>query len=307
MKKSVFMMLFCTLAGYLPTSFAVESYKATKGGSEFIITGITHEPRDDIWPPSQALLPAFSRANKVFVELDITNKEQLQALEKESVFAGKSAIKNYLSENEMQMLFKFASENISFFKMPIKNFSEVHICMIFPLITPSNKQVKNATNSLEFKKQVPSYEAFFLSHAKRLKKEIVSLEVNGALSTCEGIAQVDLRNLLLKPILLANDDEKLNIFSKNKKLMSDAFRDGKGQEHFDFFRQSISFDLEYWHAYLLWLEKRNANMVARLNSYINQSIDKETFFVLVGSLHLYGEKGILELLKGRGFSIEKFQ
>jgi uncharacterized protein YbaP (TraB family) len=50
------------------------------------------------------------------------------------------------------------------------------------------------------------------------------------------------------------------------------------------------------------LYQRNENMVAKIEDYLK---GKETYFVVVGAGHLVGNKGIIELLKGKGFLIEQ--
>ncbi len=48
--------------------------------------------------------------------------------------------------------------------------------------------------------------------------------------------------------------------------------------------------------------RRNAAMAAKIEEYLKE---KGRFFVVVGAGHLVGEKGIVELLKGKGFSVEQ--
>lgn len=50
---------------------------------------------------------------------------------------------------------------------------------------------------------------------------------------------------------------------------------------------------------------RNNNMAKLLALELTKSTREITFFVLVGSLHLYGEQGILAILKNDGFVVEK--
>jgi uncharacterized protein YbaP (TraB family) len=50
------------------------------------------------------------------------------------------------------------------------------------------------------------------------------------------------------------------------------------------------------------LYKRNVNMAARIEEYLNE---KGEFFVVVGAAHLVGEKGIVELLRNKGFPVDQ--
>jgi len=48
--------------------------------------------------------------------------------------------------------------------------------------------------------------------------------------------------------------------------------------------------------------KRNATMAAKIEGYLKETGE---FFVVVGAGHLVGEKGIVELLKRKGFPVEQ--
>lgn len=49
-------------------------------------------------------------------------------------------------------------------------------------------------------------------------------------------------------------------------------------------------------------ENRNFKMVDKISQYLS---DKECYFVIVGSAHLFGEKGIINLLKTKGYRLKK--
>ncbi len=48
--------------------------------------------------------------------------------------------------------------------------------------------------------------------------------------------------------------------------------------------------------------RRNVMMAAKIGEYLKEGRE---FFVVVGALHLVGKKGIVELLRGKGFSVEQ--
>jgi uncharacterized protein YbaP (TraB family) len=48
--------------------------------------------------------------------------------------------------------------------------------------------------------------------------------------------------------------------------------------------------------------ERNRNMVLRIEEFLKT---KETYFVVVGAGHLVGKKGIIEMLKGKGYHVEQ--
>ena len=48
--------------------------------------------------------------------------------------------------------------------------------------------------------------------------------------------------------------------------------------------------------------RRNRNIVLKIDDYLKT---KATYFVVVGAGHLLGEKGIIQLLKERGYTVEQ--
>jgi len=49
------------------------------------------------------------------------------------------------------------------------------------------------------------------------------------------------------------------------------------------------------------IDDRNVTMAAKLEDYLK---GKEQFFVVVGALHLVGEKGVARLLQDKGYKVE---
>jgi uncharacterized protein YbaP (TraB family) len=48
--------------------------------------------------------------------------------------------------------------------------------------------------------------------------------------------------------------------------------------------------------------ERNGNMASRVEDLLRT---KETYFVIVGAGHLVGDKGVIEILKKRGYLLEQ--
>jgi uncharacterized protein YbaP (TraB family) len=48
--------------------------------------------------------------------------------------------------------------------------------------------------------------------------------------------------------------------------------------------------------------KRNEKMASKIQEYLKT---KETYFVVVGAGHLVGSKGIIEILREKGYTVEQ--
>ena len=154
----------------------IETYSAKKGSSEILITGVDHGQVKEIWPPSQPLMLHFRKATKIFVELDFTDSMKMREIEKDGAQANDLAIQNFLDETDVDKIFNLAVENVSFFKISKSAFREAHACLFAPLFLPTTTAIQSAQgDENERNRSVPSYEQFFLSHAKRLNKEILKV------------------------------------------------------------------------------------------------------------------------------------
>jgi hypothetical protein len=66
--------------------------------------------------------------------------------------------------------------------------------------------------------------------------------------------------------------------------------------------KNISNDVRLSSVYEKLIYQRNRNMTSKIEAFLKK---KETCFVIVGAGHLVGDKGIIGLLKGKGYTIEQ--
>ena len=56
-------------------------------------------------------------------------------------------------------------------------------------------------------------------------------------------------------------------------------------------------------AYEKLVYERNRNMAEKIEAYLKT---KRTYLVIIGAAHLVGEKGIIEILRGKGYRVVQF-
>jgi uncharacterized protein YbaP (TraB family) len=56
-------------------------------------------------------------------------------------------------------------------------------------------------------------------------------------------------------------------------------------------------------AYQKLVYERNINMAEKIEGYLRT---KGNYFVIIGAAHLVGEKGIIEILRGKGYRVVQF-
>ncbi|MGA2330770.1 MAG: TraB/GumN family protein, partial [Syntrophales bacterium] len=66
--------------------------------------------------------------------------------------------------------------------------------------------------------------------------------------------------------------------------------------------KSLAEDRRFYTIYDKLIYKRNRNMAQKIEGYLKTN---GTYFVVVGAVHLLGDKGIIQLLKDKGYSVEQ--
>lgn len=301
------LILFSTLCSFpVFADHNVESYVAKKNGVELTIIGITHGGRKEIWPPSDPMLSAFEKADVVFTEIDITNAAQMKKSRERFQNASAMAIKEFLNESELEDVRRAILKNSPTFRLSTQTLKTFHACAVGLLAMPIDRVSKVSTVE-EQREQVPaqSYEKYFLGSAQRQGKKIVALEPNGAMAICELLEFDEIRQLAIAALELQQDKEALNTYFESRKNSFIQFQLGEGEKHYSTTIDGLKFNESYVKSFLHWIAVRNHKMVEVLNGEMQQLQVGQSGLVLVGSLHLYGEDGVLTLLKRSDFTVIK--
>ena len=256
------------------------------------LLGSIHFADKSFYPLREEIENAFSRSDNLLVELDI-NKVDADVynsllLQKGTYKDGKT-IKDVISaETWLQLQKRLNSLNINY--DVIKNYRPGVL-----VLTLSAVQVMQ----MGFDPQL-GIDVHFLREAARQSKKIIELEtleqqINLFLNIPDG-------ELLLKESLYSLDESELmmaNMVSywkqgdetrMNKLLFEDAVEDYPA----------------FGEIYDSLFYARNEHMISKINTMLKQkSAEKIYYFVVVGSGHLIGEKGIVNSLKEKGYDVKR--
>jgi uncharacterized protein YbaP (TraB family) len=135
---------------------------------------------------------------------------------------------------------------------------------------------------------------YFFDKAKLAKKEIVGLEtIEYQLGFFDGMEMGTQELLLLQTL---NDLETLE-GEFDEIVKSWATGDIEALE-----RTLLKDFAEYPEVYKRFVSERNRNWLPKIESLVGQ---RDNYLVIVGTLHLVGKEGVIELLKERGYSVEQ--
>lgn len=144
----------------------------------------------------------------------------------------------------------------------------------------------------------PSYgiDMHFISQASG-KKKIVELEsLDYQFNLLSNLSDDEQESLLLYTL------KDLNILEQESQTLTNAWKSGDTKTVESIMTKSFSGDGEMFSVYEKLINERNRNMVLKIEEFLKED---ETYFVIVGAGHLVGKKGIIGLLKERGYQVEQ--
>jgi uncharacterized protein YbaP (TraB family) len=129
------------------------------------------------------------------------------------------------------------------------------------------------------------------------KKEILELEgIEFQLKLFESFSKEETEKFLLSTVLEADQ------IGKEMDKMIQAWLDGDTGVMEQLMTEDVKQFPELKDFYNRLIDIRNAGMVEKITSYLEQG---KKIFVVVGAAHMIGQKGIVQLLKNKGYKIEQ--
>ncbi len=270
----------------------------SSGSAIVYLMGSIHFADKSFYPLRQEIETAFQQSDSLAVELDINNIDQQmynRLLMKNGIYTDGRTIKDVISEETWLQL----RQRLRHLDIPYDSVKLYKPGML--VLTLSAIQITKLGLDPAL-----GIDAHFLSKAAQINsfkprlgkiKNIIELETleqqlnlffdipDGDLLLKESLYSLDESELLLAEIVRywkAGDEKKMN-----KMLIEDALAEYPA---FSAIYDSLFYD-------------RNDKMVIKIEEMLKQS--QGSYFVVVGSAHLIGEKGIVSSLKGKGYKVER--
>lgn len=255
--------------------------------SKVYILGSLHFFNQKMYPLDSEIEAAYQESNGLAVEVDLNKMNQAkiqQFILEKATYANGDSLKNHLSHSAYETIQKQLSAN----GMEINSFSRFRPWFIATFLTTMEIQKAGFD---------PSYgiDRYFLDKAAQDQKSIVELETWDF--------QLNLLNSfgdLLQEEYLKYSLEDLENISTSLVKMESAWRTGDTvtMDKLVFSDQSTSVQPIYEKMFY----ERNRNMAVKIDGYIKSG---KTIFVVVGSGHLIGPKGIISLLRQEGYKVKQ--
>lgn len=293
-KKLLFVLSFLIFAEVHAANDKAFIWEVSSDNATVYLMGSIHFADESFYPLRPEIEQAFDRSNYLVVELDINktgDDTYNQLLAQNGIFKDGATIKDAISEETWQQLQQRLQQlNISY--DAIKNYKPGVIVLTLSAVQVMQMGFDPALG----------IDAYFLAKTTQQQrpKQIIELEtlegqLNLFINTPDG-------ELLLKESLYSLDEGEVlmadmvrfwkqgDITQMNKLLFEDALNDNPA---FDKIYDKLFYD-------------RNDQMALKIETMLQQKIQQRNyFFVVVGSGHLIGDKGIVKALQEKGYQVRR--
>ena len=295
--KAFRLLLFCFIAVLLFSSSLSQGYAlghqksflwkvGSKSASVYIL-GSLHALKREMYPLPAKMEDAFSKSDVLVVEANINDlpPEGIFGMLEGALYAGNEGLESHLSKET----YEIAKTRLNRFGMPIEFFDKSKPWFLALMITALEMQ------RLGFD---PEYgiDNHFLKRAAG-RKRIIELEsVTYQMNLLSTLSERDQESFLLYSL------RDLDILAREMDTMTKVWNTGDADALESIVSRGAQEDPRIIPIYENLIYKRNTTMASRIEGFVKTG---GRYFVVVGAGHLVGKKGIIELLKRRGYFVEQ--
>lgn len=232
---------------------------------------------DYLW--TAAMNKSLESVKEVCFEMDMDDPNIFQEIAMGMIDTNGVQLKNYFSEEDYTLLTRYLADSLH---LDINFISSLKPAALISIL---------ATDSYQCADMV-SYESNILDEAQKLKMNVTGLETAGEqLALLESIST----DTIVHEVVAMLRGEK----AKNEHEYDDLIKHYKAQDIQQLYTLMKDADPNEMDLNA-FLDKRNSRWIERIEEHMEQ----QPVFFAVGAGHLWGNNGILNLLKNKGYKIE---
>ncbi|HEY41558.1 MAG TPA: TraB/GumN family protein [Dehalococcoidia bacterium] len=255
------------------------------------ILGSVHVARADIYPLAEAIENAYALAEYLVVEVDINAISELEMaalLMEKGMYPTGESLQDNITENLYSRLYDRVSE-LDPTGLMLSSINLFEPWVVATLI--SDLDYMALGYEVEY-----GIETYFLNKAEADRKDILELE--------SAEFQLDIFDSMSYEIQIAwLEDAVDNPVTENEmEALFEAWSTGDVEMMERIVFEDIEEDENYRELLSMVNDERNFLMVDKIEKYLEAD---KTYFVVVGTAHLVGENGIINLLDSKGYTIEQ--
>jgi uncharacterized protein YbaP (TraB family) len=279
MKKTIAMIALGLIsAGYGFSQTSV--WKVSKGNKEIYLGGSVHILRKSDFPLPKEFDVAFAKANTLVLEADVKDPQIMKKIVAESMLPEGQTLKSVLNNEQYKAICDAAQEA----GLPMSLIEKMKPGMAVMTLSAAKMQKINVS--------AEGVDMYYYDKAASKSKKVEFLESIDF--------QIDLicnmPSYLDEFIAYSLDDiKRIDVEDEFVKLI-DEWRQGKATAE----NEIADMKKQYPSVYKAMFHDRNTKWMPIIEKYL---ADDNIEFVLVGSAHLWGSDGLLNLLKKKGYII----
>ena len=286
--------LFAALALHAQAAAAVEAPVTTKHflwevaslTNRIYLYGTIHAGRKEWFPLDAAIEDAFNDSAVLVVEADITDEAAMQRATPAMLLAPPDTLRNHVDAADYGRLVKL---------LPRYGLTEAQVAPFKPFMAVSllvfGEWARNG--------YLPQYgiDAYLIKRAKAELKPIVELEGVASQMKLMQMDEAQAQKLFAGTLTALED----GLTSDQINGMVEAWRGGDPGKLLAIARKynDVIPGAREFEERLIW--SRHEDMLKKIEGYLDDSRDRH--FVAVGALHLAGERGLVEMLRKRGYRV----
>jgi uncharacterized protein YbaP (TraB family) len=251
------------------------------------VLGSLHLAKKEVYPLNQKIEDAFERSEILVVEANVNDikKMDVQKLMERAFYPPQDTLERHVSIETYEWIRK----EINKFGISAELINKQRpwfLSMTF--VTLESLKLELDPNL--------GIDKYFLSKAEG-KKKILELEsLDYQIEFLSNLSDKDQELFLFYTL------KDLNIMEQEVNQLTQAWISGDTQGMESIMTRSVSEDKRLSSIFEKLVYERNKKMASKIEDFLRT---KETYLVVVGAGHLVGNKGIIELLRGKGYFVEQ--
>jgi uncharacterized protein YbaP (TraB family) len=251
------------------------------------ILGSLHYCKKEIYPLNEKIEKAFAGSEYLVVEADVSDIKNIdiQKLMKRAFYPENDTLEKHVSPE----IYEGVVKETGGLGIPVELLNRQRPWFLAMTLVALESLKLGFDPNLGIDK-------YFLSKAQG-GKEILELEsLDYQLDLLSGFSDKDQELFLLYTL------KDLKVLEQELDKLTQAWSSGDTKAMESIVTRSVSEDRRLSSVFEKVLYERNWRMASRIEDFLKT---KKTYFVIIGAGHLVGRRGVVEILKGRGFLVEQ--
>ncbi len=251
------------------------------------VLGSLHYSKKEIYPLHENIEKAFGESEVLVVEADVNDVKKLdiQKLAERALYPGTDTLEKHVSPEAYERLVK-ETEGLG---IPTELLVKQKPWFLAMTLAALESLKSGFDPNLGIDK-------YFLSKAEGRKKILELESLDYQLDLLSSFSDKDQELLLLYTL------KDLRILDQELEQLTRAWTSGDTRSMESIVTRSVSEDKRLSPIFEKIIYDRNTKMASRIEDFLRTGA---TYFVIVGAGHLVGDRGIVEILKRKGYLVEQ--